>query len=93
MRWTEATLKDHLAAAMKTASALLAENYLAQDRRRLIKCVELLDEANRAIDGGVWIAQNVVDPNAMLAEKTEGFEVPKSGSLIAREPEAVRKAG
>ena len=92
MRWTEATLKEHLDAAIKTASALLAENYLAQDRRRLIKCVELLDEANRAIDGGVWIAQNVADPDAMVA-KTDTLEPPKAGSLIAREPEPVRKAG
>jgi hypothetical protein len=93
LRWTEATLKEHLDAAMKTASALLAENYLAQDRRRLIKCVELLDEANRAVDGGMWIAQHLVDPNTMASEQSEVAEPSKSSSLIVRESEPARKAG
>jgi organic hydroperoxide reductase OsmC/OhrA len=55
-RWTEATLKEHIDAAVKVASALLAENYLAQDRKRLIKAIELLDEATRSLDGGIEIA-------------------------------------
>jgi len=92
VRWTEAVLKEHLDAAIKIASALLSENYLAQDRRRLIKCIELVDEANRAIDGGVWVAHNVRDPNAMLGAQAE-VEPAKPASLIIRESEPARKAG
>src|SRR4051794_16687157 len=55
VRWNHETLKDHLDAAMRTASALLAENYVAQDRRRLIHCIEQIDQAVRAIEGGVWV--------------------------------------
>jgi hypothetical protein len=93
LRWTEAVLKEHLDAAIKTASALLVENYLAQDRRRLIKCIELLDEANRAIDGGVWIAENVPDPNARMISQSETSEPARPASLIVRESEPARKAG
>jgi hypothetical protein len=85
LRSTDAKLREHIDAAMKTAASLLADNYLAQDRRRLIRCIELLDEANKAIDGGMWVCEEreetrVVQPAAVAATKTS--------NLIARTPMA-----
>ena len=92
MRWTEANLKEQLDAALKTASALLAENFLAQDRRRLIRCMELLDEAQRAIDGGAWVA-HVPDATKPPATTAAEPEAVRSAGLIMRETEPARKAG
>src|SRR5438067_10598828 len=57
LRSTDVKLREHIDEAMKTAASLLADNYLAQDRRRLIRCIELLDDANKAIDGGMWVCE------------------------------------
>ena len=78
-RWTEATLKEHIDTAVKVASALLAENYLAQDRRRLIKAIELLDEATRSLDGGMWIAPERAEQTTVVPASPEPAK-----SLIAR---------
>jgi tRNA A37 N6-isopentenylltransferase MiaA len=81
-RWTEQTLKNHLDAAVRTASAILAENYLAQDRKRLVRCLELLDEAGRAIEGGQWIAEERVDPPLRGADSAA--EAPRTSGLISQ---------
>jgi hypothetical protein len=92
--WTEATLREQIEAAVRTASALLAENYRAQDRKRLIRCTELLDDAMRSIEGGVWRAEERSEPRE-VAEPPREQQEPARGRLIVREmeQELVRKAG
>ena len=72
---------------MKTASALLADNYLAQDRKRLIRCIELLDEATKAIDGGMWIGEEREESRPVVPLAVP-VQAPRPPSLIARAPVA-----
>jgi hypothetical protein len=82
VRCSDVTLKEQLDAALRTASTLLSQNYLAQDRKRLIKCIELLDEANRAIEGGMWTADGA-DINTGKVVVPATVEPPRSSGLIA----------
>ena len=92
MRWTEATLKEHLDAAIRTASALLAENYRAQDRGQLIRCMELLDEAARIVEGGIWLAEHPHDPSTQTNHAPAPD--PLRAALISRDTtDPARKAG
>src|SRR5207237_4800895 len=86
LRSTDAKLREHIDAAMKTAASLLADNYLAQDRRRLIRCIELLDEANKAIDGGMWVCEEREETR--LVQPVAPVAAAKGSSLIARAPVA-----
>jgi hypothetical protein len=74
LRVTDVTLRDQIAAALRTATTLLSENYLVQDRQRLIKCIEALDQANRGIDGGMWTAEMAPDPNLAHSAPTPAPE-------------------
>jgi hypothetical protein len=94
-RCTEVTLKEHIDSAARTASALLAENYLAQDRNRLIHCLKFLDEATRAIEGGMWIGKEKIEA-AITVVKADA-DVPaaparRGGLLVARSEEPVKAA-
>jgi hypothetical protein len=96
VRCSDVTLKEQLETAMRTASALLSQNYLAQDRKRLIRCIELLDEATRAIDGGMWTA-DTPDEEAAKVIAAAPSESSRGSSLIAARPavpaEPLKQAG
>ena len=72
---------------MKTASSLLADNYRAQDRKRLIRCIELLDEATKSIDGGMWIGEEREESRPVQTVAAPA-QAPRPSSLIARESAA-----
>jgi hypothetical protein len=85
VRCSDVTLKEQLDTAVRTASTLLSQNYLAQDRKRLIRCIELLDEATRAIEGGMWIADAPdLDTGKTVVPATS--ETTRGSSLIAPRP-------
>lgn len=84
MRCSDVTLKEQLDTALRTASTLLSQNYLAQDRKRLIKCIELLDEANRAIDGGMWTADTPDSDSTPVVVPASAGPARASGLIASR---------
>ena len=89
-RVSDRDLREEIDQAMKSATALLAENYLAQDRHRLIRCIELLNEATKAIEGGVWTAEFAPPPEYVAP--TPKAPPLTGSSLISRDktPAALR---
>jgi hypothetical protein len=77
---------------MRTATTLLAENYLAQDRKRIIHCIDFLEQAARSIDGGMWTAEVRAEQHLAVVP-APAQESARTGGLIARAaPEPVRQA-
>lgn len=77
---------------MRTATTLLADNYRAQDRKRLIRCLELLDEANRAIDGGMWTGEERREQDVPVAASAPA-ETSRSSLIAKGASEPLKQAG
>jgi len=85
-RVNDTLLREQIDHAMQTATTLLAENYLAQDRHRLIHCIETLNQATKSIEGGVWTADLAPDPAECAATAPKAVAPLTGSSLIARDP-------
>ena len=83
-RVSDKILREEIDHTMKSATALLAENYLAQDRHRLIRCIELLNEATKAIEGGMWTAELAPERPEYVPPPPKAAPLSGSG-LIARD--------
>src|SRR5439155_24421041 len=82
-RVSDAILREQLDHAMRTATTLLSENYLAQDRHRLIRCIEAMNEATKAIEGGMWTGELAPDPGECAPAAAP--PPPRASGLIVRD--------